>query len=61
MERRWISVKAASEYLSIHFKSCYRLIDRGEIPAVRIGGSVRVDLKRLVEILESQDRERAND
>ena len=60
MERRWISVREASEYLSIHFKSCYRLIDRGKIPAVRIGGSVRVDFKRLVEILEAQDLERTN-
>lgn len=55
MERRWISVREASEYLSIHFKSCYRLIDRGEIPAAKIGGNVSVDLKWLREILEERE------
>jgi len=57
MERRWISVKAASEYLSVHQKTCYRLIDKGEIPATKIGGSIRVDLKALETILESKSRE----
>ena len=50
--RRWISVREASEYISIHPKSCYRLIDRGEIPATKIGGSIRVDKKKLDEQLE---------
>ena len=61
MDRRWISVSEASKYLSIHEITCRRLIDRGEIPAVRIGGSVRVDFKKLVETLEEQDLERTND
>jgi len=51
VERRWISPKECAEYLSIHVKSCYRLIDKGEIPGARIGGSVRVDLKKLEEIM----------
>ena len=59
MERRWISARETSEYISIHLKSVYRLIDRGEIPAAKIGGSVRVDLKRLTEILESRELERS--
>ncbi len=52
MERRWISVRTASEYLSIHEITCRRLIDRGKIPATKIGGSIRIDKKRLDEKLE---------
>lgn len=52
MERRWISVRIASEYLGIHEITCRRLIDRGEIRATKIGGSIRVDKKRLDEKLE---------
>ncbi len=52
MERRWVSVNTASKYLSIHPVTCRRLIDRGVIPATKIGGSIRVDKKRLDEKLE---------
>lgn len=53
--RRWISPKECSLYLGIHLKSTYRLIDQGEIPASRIGRSVRVDLRRLEELLEKRE------
>lgn len=59
--RRWITVREAAEYLSLHHKSIYRLIDSGEIEAGRIGKNVRVDLPRLIEKLEAQELERAND
>ena len=52
MQRRWISVKDAAEYLAIHPVTCRRLIDRGKIPAIKIGRSVRVDLKALDKKLE---------
>lgn len=61
MERRWISVREASEHLSIHQITCRRLIDRGQIPAVKIGRSVRVDMKKLDGILEARELEGAND
>ncbi|MBD3330946.1 helix-turn-helix domain-containing protein [Candidatus Peregrinibacteria bacterium] len=47
MIRRWITVNQAAEYLSLHPISVRRLIDRGKIPAAKIGRSVRVDLKKL--------------
>ena len=59
--RRWITVREAAEYLSIHYKSVYRLIDSGEIEAGRIGKNVRVDLPRLIEKLEGRDVERIHD
>ena len=55
--RRWISPKECSLYLGIHLKSTYRLIDQGEIPASRIGRSVKVDFKRLEELLEAREKE----
>jgi len=55
MQRRWISVRECGSYLSIHTKSVYRLIDHGEIPASKIGGSVRVDLKKLEELMEERE------
>jgi len=58
-ERRWVPIKTASEYLSIHEVTCRRLIDRGEIPATKIGRSVRVDMKKLEEILETRELERS--
>lgn len=36
-------------------KSVYRLIGKGEIPASKIGGSVRVDLRKLEELMESRE------
>lgn len=47
MERRWISVRTASEYLGIHEVTIRRLIDHGKIPAMKIGRTIRVDLKKL--------------
>ena len=56
MEKRWISVCTTSEYLGIHEVTIRRLIDRGKIPAAKIGRSVRIDLKKLNETLESQTK-----
>ena len=51
MERRWISPKECAEYLGLHLKSIYRLLDRGEIRAGKIGRSIRIDLNALNEKL----------
>lgn len=53
MERRWISVRIASEYLGIHEITVRRLVDRGEIAAAKIGGSIRIDKLKLDEKLSS--------
>ncbi|MFW6129444.1 MAG: helix-turn-helix domain-containing protein [Candidatus Aminicenantaceae bacterium] len=54
MKRRYITVQETAEYLSKHPVTIRRQIDRGEIPASKIGRSVRVDLKALDEMLERQ-------
>jgi len=55
MERRWISVRECAEYLGLHLKSIYNLIYQGCIPATKIGGSIRIDRKKLDQFLESQE------
>jgi len=59
--KRWITPKQAAEYLSLHLISVYRLMAKGVIPSVRIGRSVRVDLKALDELLEKQIRGKYNE
>lgn len=54
MERRWVTISEVAEYLGIHPITARRLCDRGELPAARIGGSVRIDLKALEEKLARQ-------
>lgn len=53
-ERRFFSCREIAEYLGISEKTVRRLIDRGEIPATKLGGKVLIDLKRLEEILEER-------
>jgi len=54
MTRRWITVKEAASYLSLHPDSIYHLIDRGLIPAGRVGRNIRVDLKALEAMMEEE-------
>lgn len=39
---RWLSTKAASEFLSVNLRTLYRLIDEGELPAYKFGRVIRV-------------------
>lgn len=58
MDKRFYSCREIAGYLGLSEKSIRRLIDRGELPSVRIGRSVRVDMKKLDEILENKIEER---
>jgi excisionase family DNA binding protein len=51
---RFISVKAAAQYLDVHFLTVYQMIARGQIPSIKIGRCVRVDKRRLDEDCERQ-------
>ena len=55
MERRWLTPAETAEYLSLHVKTIYAQAARGEIPASKIGGSIRIDKKRLDEQLEARE------
>jgi excisionase family DNA binding protein len=54
MERRWITVRETAELLSVHPMSVRKWIDAGKIKAIRLGRSIRVDLRVLEADLERQ-------
>lgn len=43
MDRRWYSIKEAAEHLGVSHDTVSRLIERGELPAIRVS-------KRIVRI-----------
>jgi excisionase family DNA binding protein len=46
--REWLRVPEAADLLGIPRSRCYELIQRGELPAVRIGEkSIRVNRRQL--------------
>jgi excisionase family DNA binding protein len=47
MERILLRVAEAAQALGISRAQAYILIRRGEIPAIRLGGSLRVPIERL--------------
>lgn len=50
--RGWLTVPEAAEELRIPRSRCYELIQRGELPAVRIGErSIRVNRQELERFL----------
>jgi len=53
IERRWLKVKEASEYLGVHEKSLYRACRRREVPFSKAPGiGVRIDKRELDTMLE---------
>ena len=51
-QKRWLTVPEAAEELRIPRTRCYELIQRGELPAVRIGErSIRVNRLELEKFL----------
>jgi len=54
MQKRWITPLECSLYLSLHINTIYVKVAKGEIPAARIGGAIRIDKNKLDEQLENQ-------
>jgi excisionase family DNA binding protein len=46
-----LRVSEVAEQLRLHPQTCYRLIREGSLPSLRVGGSVRVPTKLLVDRL----------
>lgn len=53
-QKEWLKVPEVTEFLRIGRSRAYELVGGGEIPAVRIGRSVRVNRKELERWLEDQ-------
>jgi len=55
-ERRWISIREASEFLGISTITAYRWVRSGKIKATQFGRCVRVDLRALEHLSNIQPR-----
>jgi excisionase family DNA binding protein len=53
---RLLAVKSAAEYLSVSRATVERLVYRGELPVVKIGGSTRYDVDDLNGYIDSNRR-----
>lgn len=53
-QHEWLKVPEVAEILQIARSRAYELVDDGEIPAVKIGRSVRVSRKDLDRWLEGR-------
>lgn len=56
IERLTLTVPEAAKLLGVSRNSAYEAIQRGEIPAIRIGRRVVVPRARLEEMLNGSDR-----
>ena len=53
-EKPFLSVREVADYLDIDYKTVYRLVRKGEIPAVKVGGMYRVRRSELEGYLDRQ-------
>jgi excisionase family DNA binding protein len=60
-EQEFISLNELQEILGIGRTKAYDLVASGELPAVRIGRIIRVDMRDLTDWLERQKYQNAND
>ena len=52
MEHEILTVPEVARFLKISRSKAYRLVERGEIPAVKIGRNVRVLKRDLIQFVE---------
>ena len=52
--KAFVSIKEAAEYLGVEYKTVYRLVKAGDIPAGKIGGVYRIKKDDLDEYFEQQ-------
>jgi excisionase family DNA binding protein len=52
--REWLTLREVQEILGIGKTKAYELVATGEIPAVRIGRSIRINRQELERWLEEQ-------
>jgi len=45
----WMTLKEVADFLQFHIQSVYRMAQRGEIPAVKVGSQWRVNRSMLQE------------
>lgn len=53
--RPTMSPQEAAPWLGVHFNSLYRAVGRGEIPSLRVGGSIRIPTAWVLRCLQLDD------
>ena len=54
--RRLLPIDAAADYLSVSRATIERLVNRGELPKVKVAGSTRYDVEDLDEYIDANRR-----
>ena len=57
--RLWMTVEQAAEWLQVHPQTVYQAVRTGEMPAVRVGRSWRIDPDRIKRRAAEQTQHRA--
>ena len=51
---RMLTVAQAAALANISLRHCYFLVQKGDIPSVRLGGAIRIPSERLLELLAGE-------
>ena len=60
MSKEIMTIKEVSEYLKMNYRTVYRLAERGEIPAFKLGKNWRVKKDLLDKWIEEQIKVKAS-
>ena len=52
MEKRFLTIREASQYLNVSESLLYKLVETKKIPHIRIGRKILFDLKKLDQYIE---------
>jgi excisionase family DNA binding protein len=52
--KQFLSIRGAAQYLNVEYKTLYRLVVAGKIPASRVGGVYRIKRQDIDDYLEGQ-------
>lgn len=56
MDSEILTIKEVAEYLKVNERTIYRLANKGEIPAFKVGNNWRFDRAKIAQWMESQAR-----
>jgi len=54
--RRFVTINFVATMLSMHHSTVRRKINLGQIPYIRIGRTLRIDLQKLEQQMENQNK-----
>ena len=50
MSERYLSIKEVAERTGTHYQTIWQAVKRGELPAVRVGGAIRIPESALLHL-----------